>query len=61
MALDLLQQILFTFGPAELDACLVVAVPLYVILTRGLDAGGARVGPLPGLVGGRRTENVALL
>ena len=38
MALDLLQQILFTFGPAELAACLVVAVPLYVIVTHGLDA-----------------------
>ena len=60
MALDLLQQILFTFGPAELPACLVVAVPLYVIVTRGLDAAEHAWTPLPGLVGGRRNENVAL-
>ena len=38
MALDLLQRILFTLGPPELAACLCVAVPTYLFVTRGMDA-----------------------
>lgn len=38
MALELLQRVLFTLGPAELVACLFVGVPTYVIVTGVLEA-----------------------
>lgn len=37
MALELLQSVLFALGPAELAACVIVGVPVYLIVASLMD------------------------
>ena len=56
MAMDLLQRILFTLGPPELAACICVAVPLYMLVNRGLDVWRRKRGPGSGPSSRRRNR-----
>ena len=37
MALELLQRVLLALGPAELGACVIVGVPVYLLVSNLLD------------------------